>query len=228
MRYVAIAGTHGAAGTAGSAADWWHPASAWRVYMRSQDWHPAREDEPFTWSGDVDGDFPWPWSHGERRYADWQAASQALVWYLRAIGNVSDVTLIAHSHGSQVALLALASPACPRVHALCTVCGPVRQDMDRAALLARTAVDYWLHITNPGPIDNWWQAAGSMFDGSFGWTWAQPRATKNDVVRGLGIGHSGVLERPELFRLWRERGWLQLLESCSDASQHGHEPLAYA
>jgi len=225
MRYVAIAGTHGTDGSAGAddARQWWHRDSAWRRYMATQGWEPARPDDPFTWSGDVDGDLPWPWSLG-RRHSDWDAGAASLVWYLRLIGRVDDVVLVAHSHGGQVALGALAHPGCPRVHALCTVCTPVRQDMDRAALLARTAVDYWLHISNPGAWDNKWQAAGSLFDGGWGWQWAQPRASRTDLVRGMGIGHTGVLEDPKHFGLWASRGWLA--ELAGSPMTAGTAPVA--
>lgn len=195
-RFVAIAGTWGQRDPEAAIdpwRDWWHPQSHWASDMRTLGWLPLRPD-PFRWSTDLDGVW-WERLLG-RNESDWMAAAYALAWYCE--GRPLPV-LIAHSHGGQVALLAIAK-AYLRVRGLITVCTPVRRDvLDQCA--GRWPRP-WVHVY--GDWADRWQWLGEIGDGAFGIVRRMPVDGVVNVALGRGHGHSGLLTTPEGLRRWPE------------------------
>lgn len=204
---------------------WQEPSdyAAFHGFMRQQGFAHLGADRPFAWSGDIGG------MKLFRRHSDWQAGGNAFYAYLcppvfnweysagRWIDNhgqrpgyvpIADRRVVAHSHGGNV--VAYACAAGLKVSLLVTVGTPVRRDMAAVWEQARPNIGYWLHLFESSYKANLMQLLGSLFDGRLGVVWRHPLADCNIDVPG--IGHSGVLTRPELFRLWHEHGWLAMMK----------------
>ena len=99
----------------------------------------------------------------------------------------SDTILVAHSHGGQVAALALAE-GLPQVKRLVTIGTPVREDMREVYKAARGGLVSWHHFYSNS---DWMQLFGSLFDGSWKLTRAMDFAQN---VLCYKKGHSAMLK----------------------------------
>lgn len=211
MTYILpIQGTHGWDDT--DTMRWWKPGSPFVNYLGTQgiDLVAAGED-PFIWDGDVDG-LPYL---GSRSLLRWKAAGIQLRRYCKPgpagspegahyVPYVSR-NFIAHSHGLQVVLCAAASGL--RVHRLVSVSSPVRNDMRAIAEKARPNIAEWWHVASDRSDFTQW--LGEWFDGAFGIVREHPLADFNVCVKG--VGHSGLLNDPALFPMWKDRGLVAFL-----------------
>jgi hypothetical protein len=238
MRYVAIAGTWGQRDPEAAIdpwRDWWHPQSHWSADMQALGWHPLRPD-PFRWSTDLDG--TWLQRVVQRRiFGDWWAAAYALcyycgheptvegpakareyadLWVSRPDAVLGPPVLIAHSHGGQVALLAirLGLP----VHGLITVCTPVRRDVLRECE-GRTP-QRWVHVY--GDHADRWQWLGEVGDGVFGIVRQMPVPGVINVPAARGHGHSGLLTTQSGLR-----AWLEVLHTYEEAFGAGRSATSH-
>jgi len=215
--YLPIAGTWN--WTLGDPAPrhWWAPESPFAAMMTGQGFRSIGDGEPFLWSTDLGG-MTWTAKLLNRSGLEtWGAAGYSLKLYLcppehdpsNPIPNyvpVADRRVIAHSHGGQVALMAAAAGL--KIHRLITVATPVRADMRPTIRAALPNIGAWLHLY--GDWHDRWQWLGELMDGSLG---IERRfryfSVMNEAVQG--IGHSDLLENPDWFWAWKERGWLEFL-----------------
>jgi pimeloyl-ACP methyl ester carboxylesterase len=118
---------------------WCHPSSAFAAAARASGVSLLSDDEPFLWSTDLE-------LGGALR--DWWAAAAALAYYCRWLAGPARVTLVAHSHGGQVAALAVGryGVACDT---LVTLGMPVRRDMQRHRRAAVAYARRWIHVFTP-------------------------------------------------------------------------------
>lgn len=210
--YLPIAGTHGWRGAAKGR--WWAQDSAFAQYLRGQGFEHLGGDRPFVWTTDVNGHRPWRrWLGAGNPHLDWDCGGENLRNYLRpyrdATDNytpIGDRRLIAHSHGLQVVLYACAKYDL-KIHRLVSVMSPVRDDMMALAEEARPNIGSWMHLYTDS--SDGWQVLGQLGDGKLFGTRRHPMADYSIRVRG--VGHTGVLENPSLFSLWRAAGWLGFL-----------------
>ena len=154
---------------------------------------------PFRWSTLLDG------LVGEN--LTWEAGADALCYFLDRVP-IYDRNLIAHSHGGNVALMALASGL--QVNTLTTVGTPRRHDVDY--LTASRRVSFWQHIYDR-KID-WIAWLGMWGDRSV------------DLDRGFhdvpgclnlpidGISHSKVLRDASSLHYWHDNGWLSNIRAA--------------
>lgn len=202
--------------------EWARSEAPLRKLFNENNLVPLYPDDPFCWSGDVNGwqfwrRFTGRYSGGDRE--DWEAGGSALRWYL-AGAKVEDRGCIAHSHGLWPVIEAAAHGL--KIPWLISVGSPIREDMEDRIKLARPNIGAWLHIYDPH--FDWWGMWGSFGDGKFNWNRAQryageahdyrdsvlysrfwPRAGGNDPI--TGVGHSGILVDPQHFHYWTDRNW---------------------
>lgn len=223
MRYVAIAGTWAQRDPLDAVdpwRDWWHPYSHWSATLRTAGHEPLRPD-PYIWSTDLDGTW-WQRAMQRRRYGDWLAAAFALCYYCghRPVVRHDEIDahhraqgwrpgrkytgvrlkpwLIAHSHGGQVALLAVGKLGLP-VAGVITVCTPVRRDvLDVAGPISQAP---WVHIYSDDA--DRWQWLGEWGDGVLRIARQMPAPAVN-LDAAISHGHSGLLTTPEGIRTWPE------------------------
>jgi hypothetical protein len=213
-------------GTMGRNAPWVKVTSPLMKLFDSYNVRPLHSNDPFCWSGDVDGWQFWRrlgigTGGGDR--GDWEVGGNALRWYLDG-DRFEDRGLLVHSHGLWPAIEACAQGL--TIPWLISVGSPVREDMTSRIQLAIPRIGAWLHIYDPR--FDWWGMWGSFGDGKFNWNRAQryagppydpgqvtlymkirPRAGGNDPIGG--IGHTGVLEDEKAFHYWMERGWFDFM-----------------
>lgn len=158
-------------------------------------------DKPFLWSGKVGGlptftpDDPDDVLDDAGRL-EWANEAQHAVYYCAAYRPGQEVSIIAHSHGGAVALLAIAYGKL-KVRHLITVSTPVRRDMCVARMLVQQRISgTWLALHGDFWKD-WMIKAGELFDGHFGWSMNFPEAHANRHV--IGHGHSTMLADPRVF-----------------------------
>lgn len=213
-------------GTRGRHAPWVKPTSPLMKHFASFNITPLDPDDPFVWTGDVDGWQFWRRlglgsADGDR--GDWEVGGNSLRWRLRTAAFL-DRGLLVHSHGLWPAIEACAQGL--DIPWLLSVGSPVREDMTDRIKLALPHIGAWLHVYDP--CFDWWGFWGSFGDGEVNWNRAQrfagppytpgqvtlymkmrPRAGGNDPIRG--IRHTGVIENPKHFRYWSERAWLDFM-----------------
>jgi hypothetical protein len=206
MRAILIAGTH-SWNPDGIQPDWFQSGSPFSRFLDQQtNIRPVfgpDGNRPFTWSTDLGGV-----GFGKGDLRVWEAAGVNLFDYivppLAPAVRIpsSDTLLIAHSHGLQVALFALAYGL--KVTRLISVGSPIRKDMAETAKRARPNIGEWIHVHSDG--SDKWQWFGEMFDGHFGIVREAPLADRNDFVPH--VGHSELLRDPQHFHFWKEKGWI--------------------
>lgn len=190
--------------------DWYCPGHAFGKFLTEQGVAPSydgsgqeRPSRPFVWSTGLAGV---PFFTSKKT---WAAGGAALKYFavsqLRLGGR--QTSLIAHSHGLQVALFACAEQDL-KVDVLISVGSPVREDMMPVAERAMRNIGYWLHLYSDG--SDRWQWFGELFDGHLGIVRKHPLADQNDSVSK--VGHSKLLRDPAQYHYWVERGWLDLLK----------------
>ncbi|NBV25133.1 MAG: hypothetical protein EBS05_24835 [Proteobacteria bacterium] len=194
---------------------WYAPTSPFAGYLATQGWTWARgqDERPYVWSTRATGYQFWDrlLSREAQMLADWEAAATNLfAWVVPPNAPECRIppeqtTLLTHSHGIQVALLAAAQGL--KIQTLIDVCGPVRRDIDRRlTAAARANIGYWWHIH--ADRSDWWQVLGSVNDGALGLQRQQPRADLNQRIPRAG--HSRIL---------RDEAWMPLLDSVLDYAQ---------
>lgn len=202
---VAIGGTWSTRHSWDGDDQWWGNASPWWQAMTGWGFVPLRPDDPFVWSSDINGGARWPWQR--ESYSDWHAGARALKYYLRDVP-IDRRHVVAHSHAGNVVAMACATGLV--LASLVTVSTPVRADLRPYYVAAAPRVGQWLHLFSDWSDRMQW--FGCWFDGSL------------DVVRDLrvanvnnegvpGMGHTGVLTRPEGIARWHVRGWTEFLRA---------------
>lgn len=202
---ILVAGTHGLHGLAlleepsdPEVLPWWHPQSTFGLEAAGHGVTLIDAAEPFLgWSSSLDG------LMGDN--VTWYAGGQALRYFAHAKhppvdGQWRPVSVVAHSHGGQVALYACAQGLI--VDVLITVGTPVRADMEAVAERARPNITRWVHLYSDVDV---WQAAGGVGDGHLGVMRTFPQATAN--VLEPRVSHSELLMPSR----WTERDWWGLL-----------------
>jgi pimeloyl-ACP methyl ester carboxylesterase len=190
---VLLAGTHADEG-------WWKPGTSFYQAMIAAGLSPVSPVEPFQWSHDIDGTLL-DYVFG-RAHRDWMAAGHALSWYAHsqlpplADGTYQRVSIIAHSHGGQVALYAAYYGLL--VDCLVTVGTPVRRDMQRIASQGRGNIRFWAHLYGDGR--DFWQVLGGRT--------LNRRMVLADQNIHEPATHRGLLNP----NVWTERGWWNLLK----------------
>jgi len=175
--------------------EWNHPQSAVMRYFAKYGIEHASPDEPFVW----DGEF------GRRKRLIWLAAAEQFAYRLRRVP-IEERNLMGHSFGGSVCVL---TAAMVPINRLVTVSMPEREDM-RDDYRKVSAVGGWMHIAHLGFWGDYMQALGSMLDGA----WGVDRRVMLPGVQNVQIpkvGHSGLLNKPELFHYWADSGVIGFL-----------------
>lgn len=197
---ILVAGTHGldieameraVADARLEALPWWHPQSPFGRAAVAAGLVLVDDKEPFLWCTEVEGVF------GDN--AVWYAGGAALRYFAQA-KHPAPVSILAHSHGGQVALYAAAQGLA--VQTLVTIGTPVRGDMEATATRARRNIRRWLHLYSDA---DGWQALGEFGDGRLGIYRSMPLATVN--ILEPGVGHTDLLDPA----LWTARRWWRLV-----------------
>lgn len=196
---IFVPGTHEALDGIGSCSSCWDFYGRWT----NLGGHVVDLEGPYWWSTALDGII------GEN--ADWEEGAQLLVEYVRK-HQVEPVSLVAHSHGGQVALLAAKEL---KVDLLVTVATPVRQDIKASVKTARGNITHWTHFYS-NERGTPWQWLGSLFDGKLGVERGFKWANENFFVPDQT--HAGLLSCPELW------SFLATRVSCATPLLRGNEP----
>lgn len=190
-------------GTWGRGDRWYRPGSPLVVSARAQGLdllHP----EPFLWSGRIGG-LPVLVPDDPDNHADdggrleWANEGRHLTYYCAALRPGTPVSIISHSHGGNLAAIAIARGDLMIRH-LITVSTPVRKDMEPYYREARRRIDagqgHWIHT-----YGDWWRdiwlKVGELGDGRIGWHSRMPWAHTN--LHARGAGHSDVIRDPSWF-----------------------------
>lgn len=180
-------------GTHGYRDDWWHPAKTFVQTMNNEGIRTADATDPYVWCTKLDGIF------GDNEV--WETAGKALTWYARSKIGHYPISVVAHSHGGQVAAYAAANGLL--VERLITVATPVRADMEDVYREATKNVAWWRHLHSD---KDFWQVLGGLMDGKWGIHREMPHADENIMVHGMQHGeflHPG---------LWSSNYWWQWLK----------------
>ncbi len=182
---------------------WYAPTSAFAKMLTGLGLDVAGSrpgERGFTWSTDLNGVV-------ETEHIDWRAGGCSLYEYVvpslceGSRISPAETTVIAHSHGRQVALYAAAAGL--KIGHLVTVCSPVRLDMAPIATAARPNIGTWTALSTDDSDD--WQIPGED-------QWCP---TRDDVMADAninipGVGHSGFLEDAVNFPRWAQNvRWLR-------------------
>jgi hypothetical protein len=203
-RWIPVQGTNTLSPTVDQ---WWHSDAKFVRYMRTIGHDLVDPEDPFVWSGDIDGVIT-GLDH------DWYAGGQALRYYLRTVP-LKDRNIICHSHGLQVVLFACAIIPRMPINCLISVCSPIRADMRQMAASARPYIGHWQHIYESG--FDLMQRLGSLFDKNVAINKDEPIADANYPIKG--IGHSGVLYYEQYFPRWDE--WAQRFNLSAHSADGG-------
>jgi hypothetical protein len=151
---------------------WWRPGSAFTQALTTAG-HEVVALPP--WTLELDGVLGRhdTWIEGGHRLA------MALVAYRDAMVPIQGI--IAHSHGGQIALYALAFAASAGVSLdrLVTLGTPVRGDMEAFYRRARPGIGRWTHVYGGS---DWWAILGALGDGALRVLRAMPDADVNRFV----------------------------------------------
>ncbi len=202
MQVILVAGTYGWRGQ-DAPHEWWWPTSPFADLVRSLGHTVLGAGRPFIWTTDVNG------AIGAGDCLDWRCGGINLYEY--AVPSLCPqsrvppdaLTVIAHSHGLQVALFAAASGL--KIGHLVSVCSPIRQDLAKTTRLARPNIARWVHIHSDD--SDQWQVLGEFGDGSIGITREAPLADENYFVPG--VGHTGMLEQANFSHWIDHPQWLK-------------------
>ena len=169
-------------------------------YQRvEQDGDPTTPDLGF-WSGDINGLMLQRALWWRDKHPAWKTGGETLRKFLldpTGFKFLHGVTLIAHSHGGQVAAYALASrPYDFPIHVI-TCDMPVRFDMRDVYASAATRVASWTHLYSE---KGWksrmrWLGDGRIFSNPR----VLPVATRNIEIKGW---HSEYLSKPKFIDQW--------------------------
>lgn len=181
-------------GTWGRANTWYRRGSPFVQALEAQGLE-LFHDEPFLWSGRIGGlpevvrpDPSNPDETGGR--LEWANEGRHLTYYAAALRPGVEVSIVAHSHGGQLAALAIARGGL-KVRHLITVATPVRWDMQEFySVIPQVIRGSWVHV-----YGDWWrdwaQKLGELGDGYLGWYRKMPSVTN---LHADGAGHSSTLQ----------------------------------
>lgn len=164
--------------------EWWKPGSP---FCEEATRHGLR-CLSFAWNTRLDGVLG--------KNADWMAAAEILY---RQVKDLQPVTMIAHSHGGQLPLLATEHGL--EIGTLVTVATPVREDV--LSHLIGHRIHRWVHIYT-GAGDQM-QLLGEIGDGEINARRKMPGA---ENVYEPDQTHSGLMEAD----LWNARRWWEFLK----------------
>lgn len=165
---------------------WFEKGSDVHDALVKHDYDFVHAEDPFAWSGDLDGMFA-----GKRSHTDWEAAGRSLRYFLQDVP-YQDRNILTHSHGLQVALYAASQGT--KFRRLISLTGPVRTDMAEVTRRGRGNIGPWLHVYSPW---DWTQLFGCVLANG---TWSWPSCTHSfaDENRSIPkVGHSGLLTNPK-------------------------------
>lgn len=204
--------------------EWWFAGDAldrpspFVLSLAGQGWHVWNAADPFVWSTDVDGLGFLRLFTGGGDKNDWRAGGKALRWYLADMTATdrAQLVLLAHSHGLQVVLEALAHSPAVSIAGVISVGSPIRADMAAVARAARPQMGFWLHLRAKWDL---WQRLGQVCDGDvnvFGrWPKHYPRPDLEEDIRGIGSAvHGQLLRDPDQFERWP--AWLRAVETAAE------------
>lgn len=228
MKATKVLPIHGTWGFPAKHGDWWQYDSALSWYLMRHGLDHLRPEDPFSWSGDAGG-IRWPFG-ANRSHTDWQAGGKALRWYLidgrerRNYVRVAERRVISHSHGLAPVLYACAEGLW--LDRLVSVTAPIRADMAEIARRARPNIGKWIHVH--AASGDRMQVYGAILDGVWGihrkaeWTHTDGTVTRADEQISVpGVGHSGLLNRPDCFHWWEDAGLIPFLkEPCQALATH--------
>lgn len=197
IRYITVAGTHGADRT-----DWDQLDSPFSNLLQFHGCEQLITDplRKFMWSTEVDGLLG--------RNNTWDASGQALADYIvpPLLGSTllaaKDTYVISHSHGGNVVAYACGKYGL-KIEGLITIGMPIREDLHDLYQMATPNIKRHLHI-HAGWKD-YWQVLGALRDGRWGIHREHPFATN---VKTSG-GHGTVLRDVKHFHKWVDEGWLE-------------------
>ena len=182
-------------GTHGRRDRWFRPESPFAEHARARGFGLLHPSEPFLWSGRVGGLFGFTPGdpddpRDDRGRLEWANEGRHLTYYCAAFRPGEEVSIVAHSHSGNLAVLAIAYGGL-RVRHLVTVSTPIRADMAPWYAIARGAISgHWFHVYGDFWRD-WWQKVGELGDLHLGWHREMTHAHLNLYARGHG--HSSVL-----------------------------------
>lgn len=169
---------------------WFQFGSTFDLMLRAEGFAPALE-QPFIWSGDLDG-LP-PFFAGN----DFEAGIDNLVFYLATLPR-EDRNVIGHSHGGGIAVRT--AKILP-INNLITIGTPARKEVREAGRLALASghLTSWTHVFDK--TWDWWGFLGSIGDASFRLSRAMDIPGMEDL-KLPGIGHTALLSdrHPEIWR----------------------------
>lgn len=184
---ILIAGTHGFNDA------WWHPGSEFVQTMEGELIRTADKSDPYEWDTKLDGII------GGNEV--WETAGKALTWYARAKVGHYPISVVAHSHGGQVAAYAAANGL--QIDRLVTVATPVRHDMEPLYRAATKNIGCWYHLHSDVDI---WQILGGLFAGKWGIHREMEFADYNIMVPQ--VQHGEFLD----VKLWNDNDWWSFLK----------------
>jgi hypothetical protein len=209
-RLVTVFGTHGL-NLEHPEQEWHHPQSAWWAYMREHGFEEADPDDPFIWSGDIDGT---PFAGN-----DWEVTTIWLRRYLRSLP-YEDRNVIAHSHGGQPAIEAAIEVP---IRSLIMFGTPVRKRIEQE-VCPKALPNIGACVQVIDERRDWTATLGGLFDGDLRWR----REFKVPPVPGVHggiqvkklpkIGHSNILRDPAFFPVMESAGLLDVLTSSPEAA----------
>lgn len=147
MKAILVPGTFANTGRNAPRDEWWKPGSSFWIAAARH----GIDCFSFAWNTALDGVI------GPN--TDWLKAGGRL--YEQA-NDLQPLTILAHSHGGNVAIYAAANHGL-KIRRLITLATPVRSDMPYRA--ARANIGHWSHIY--GGVRDWVQIAGELAVGRF-------------------------------------------------------------
>jgi hypothetical protein len=159
-------------------------------------------DEPFEWSGDVNG-LPFGSS---KQHRDWKAGGYSFSNFIEQYALI-DRNLIIHSHALQ---LVAYSARRTDFNNIITIGSPIRNDMmaDYKNLVIRC--NKWKHIYDE-KFDKM-AFLGQFFDGKFfGSRRCDIIGVDNVAIKK--INHSKILRNTKEMQMWIDNGWFEFLRS---------------
>ena len=176
---------------------WCHPQSRFAHEARVYGVSSLSNDEPFLWGTHLD-------TGG--CLEDWWCGAAALAYYCRWLAGDRPVTIVAHSHGGQVAALAVGRFAVPCA-TLITLATPVRADMQRHRRAAAAYAQRWIHVFS---LEDPVQLAGEALSGGDAGTRDLPEPGVQNVKETMPeyapmrrAAHSALHDPAR----WKKNGW---------------------
>ena len=187
-----------------SAGMFWQPGSNFNCYMTSKGFELLKPEDPFIWNTNLNGLNPF--ETREKNHKDWMAGAHAWKWWLADIIRQRR-KFILHSHAFQLFQYYLDMSPDHYIDTWIAVGSPIRGDM--MPIIERNRYKYRQGLLITDTHVDWTKYWGEAFAGN------RPPEEKLPfkIDKFPGPQHSYVLNNPDFFHLWEERGWLELLMS---------------